>query len=61
MDQDYYFTAEKVLSLASRAAELYESSIADEKRELLSFLLSNCKLEGKKLQFTLKKPFDTKD
>ena len=47
-----------MLELASRASELFESSKVEEKRQLLKLILQNCKLKGKKLQFTLEKPFE---
>ena len=58
-DKTYYITAERLLTLASHAVDYYKSSKPDEKRQLLSFLLSNCQLDGQNLNFTLKKPFDT--
>ncbi|MDZ4229289.1 MAG: zinc ribbon domain-containing protein, partial [Patescibacteria group bacterium] len=58
-DKTYYITAERLLTLASHAVDYYKSSKPDEKRELLHFLLSNCQLNHKKLDFTLKQPFDT--
>jgi len=58
-DKTYYITAERLLTLASHAVDYYKSSKPDEKRQLLNFLLSNCKLKHKKLDFTLKQPFDT--
>lgn len=57
-DQDFYLTANKVFSLAQRAAEIFESSEATEKRQLLSFLLQNCTLSGSNLSFELKEPFN---
>jgi len=47
-----------LLNLASRAPELFESSKVEQKRQLISFLLSNLKLRGQKLEYTLNKPFD---
>lgn len=54
----YYINASKVLELASRAYEIFVSSKLEEKRQLLKYLLQNCELRGKKLEFTVKKPFD---
>lgn len=48
-----------VFSLANRASEIFESSEPEEKRQLLSFLLQNCLLNGRKLEYTLKSPFNT--
>jgi len=57
-DENYYVEASKLLELAHRAYELFEISEATQKRELLSFLLQNCKMDGKKLIPSLKMPFD---
>lgn len=56
-DESYYITASTVLNLAKRALEIFESSQITEKRQLLNFLLQNCRLEGKKLMFTIRNPF----
>jgi DNA invertase Pin-like site-specific DNA recombinase len=58
-DESYYITANKVLELAKNAYKIFESSKVSKKQQLLNFLLQNCKLEGEKLQFKLKTPFDT--
>jgi hypothetical protein len=57
-DHDFYLTANKVFNLAKRAAEIFDSSEPMEKRQLLNFLLQNCTLNGQKLGFTLKEPFN---
>ena len=58
-DENYYITANTVLNLAKKAYEIFKSSEVSEKRQLLNFLLQNCKLQGKNLSFELKTPFDT--
>ncbi|HPC30381.1 MAG TPA: recombinase family protein, partial [Candidatus Pacearchaeota archaeon] len=58
-DENYYITANIVLNLAKKAYEIFQSSEVEEKRQLLNFLLQNLTLEGKKLNFELKTPFDT--
>ena len=58
-DEKFYLTANTVLKLAQKALEIFESSEISEKRQLLNFLLQNLKLQGKKLTFELKTPFDT--
>jgi len=55
----YYITINTVLSLAQRAYEIFENSEVAEKRQLLNFTLRNLTLDGKKLQYKLKAPFDT--
>jgi len=57
-DEEYYITVGMILSLAQRAYQIFKSSEAMEKRQLLNFLLRNCQLQGKKLQFELKTPFN---
>ncbi len=47
-----------LLNICSKALELFESSKVEQKRQLINFLLSNLQLRGKKLEYTLKKPFD---
>lgn len=57
-DEEYYLTSEYLLQLANRAYELFMSSEAEEKRLLLKLTLQNLKLDGKKVEFELVKPFD---
>ena len=51
-------TLESVISVASRAAELFERSKTEQKRQLIAFVFSKLRLNGKKLEFTLRSPFD---
>ena len=55
---EYRATLESLISLASRAAELFERSKTDQKRQLIAFVFSNLQLRGKKLEFSLRSPFD---
>src|SRR6202049_3002802 len=57
-DGEYRTTLESLISLASRAAELFERSKTEQKRQLLAFVFSNLALRGKKLEFSLRSPFD---
>ena len=57
-DEEYYLTCKYLLQLASRAYDLFMSSEAGEKRQLMELILRNLKLEGKKVEFELIKPFD---
>ena len=57
-DGNFHITAATVLNLSSRALEIFKSSEVTEKRALLKFLLQNCILNGRKLLFELKTPFD---
>jgi hypothetical protein len=51
-------TSEYLLQLANRAYDLLMSSEAEEKRQLLQLTLQNLKLDGKRVEFELVKPFD---
>lgn len=57
-DENYYITASTVLNLAKRAKELFESSEIPEKRAILNYLLQNCVANGKKLEFTMRSPYN---
>jgi hypothetical protein len=57
-DENFHIAASMVFSLANRALEIFESSEVNEKRQLLNFLLQNCRLSGKNLLFELRSPFD---
>jgi hypothetical protein len=57
-DAEYRTTLESLISLASRAAALFERSKTEQKRQLLAFVFSNLRLRGKKLEFSLRSPFD---
>ncbi|EKE11104.1 MAG: recombinase [uncultured bacterium] len=56
-DENFCINANKILSLASRAWEIFESSEAQEKTQLLKFTLQNFSLTGKNLSFEAKIPF----
>ena len=58
-DTDYKTLVSTTISLARRANTLFEGSEPAEKRVILNFLLQNPTLNGKKLVFTMKKPWDT--
>lgn len=56
-DENFYITAPKILNLANRALEIFESSEVKEKRALVNLLLQNPLLSGRKLSFSLRSPF----
>lgn len=58
-DENYYTNASTLLELANRAYDLFMCSELDERRQLLGFVVQNAVFDGKNLDFTLKKPFDT--
>ncbi len=57
-DEQFSITLTYLLDIVSRAYELFESSKVEQKRQLINFVLSNLQLKGKKLIFTVRKPFD---
>lgn len=57
-DYEFLTTVGVVFSLAQRAREIFDGSEVEEKRQLLNYLLQNPTVDGKKLYFTTKKPFD---
>lgn len=59
-DKAFVTGASYLLDVCSRAVELFdaESTKVEQKRYLIDFILSNVTLEGEKLQFNLKEPFE---
>ncbi len=57
-DTNFKQTLVTAFKLANKASQLFESSKTYEKRELVNFLFSNLALRGRKLEYTLRKPFD---
>jgi hypothetical protein len=55
---DYRTTLESLISVASRASDIFERSKTEQKRELIVFVFSNLRLRGKKLEYSLRSPFD---
>ena len=47
-----------VLQLAAHAHKTFKVSINEKKRKLIKLALSTLKLNGRKLEFTLRPPFD---
>ncbi len=58
-DHDYHIHISTVINLSRRIKVIFESSEIQEKRALLRFLLHNPLVQGRKLVFELRKPFDT--
>ncbi len=56
MDQGYYVTVEYLLNLFQHAADIFKVANPNEKRQILSLLLSNLYFDGKNLTYTLKEP-----
>ena len=57
-EDNYYITAKYILELANRAYDLFKCSEIEEKRQLIKLVLSNTRLEGKKVLFEAQKPYD---
>ena len=57
-DEDYHIVIKTVLNLAQRAEEIFESSEIEEKNQILKFLLQNSVVKGKKLEFSMRSPFN---
>lgn len=57
-NEQYHITALKIMSLSQKALSLFKGSNIEQKRQLINFALSNLELEGKKLYFTIRSPFD---
>ena len=55
---EYRMTLESLISLASRAAEIFERSKIEQRRQLIAFVFSNLQLRGKKLEYSMRSPFD---
>lgn len=58
-DHEYHIHVSTVLSLSRRMGDIFGSSEPEEKRQILNLLLQNPSVSGKKLEFTLRKPFDS--
>ncbi len=56
MDQGYYVTVEYLLNLFEHAADIFKVANSNEKRQILSMLLSNLYFDGENLTYTLKEP-----
>ena len=55
---NYYITAKYILELTNRASDLFKCSEIEEKRQLMKLVLSNTRIEGRKVLFEAQKPFN---
>ncbi|MDP9137582.1 MAG: recombinase family protein, partial [Pseudomonadota bacterium] len=55
---EFRMTLESLISLASRAADIFERSKTEQKRQLIALVFSNLRLRGEKLEYSLRSPFD---
>lgn len=57
-DHKYYIQVSTILNLTKRLKDIFESSELKEKRAILNYLLQNPTVSSKKLDFTLRKPYN---
>ena len=57
-DKKFSITLEYLISLASMSYELFKSSKTEEKRQIINYIFSNFKIDGKNIEFSIRKPFD---
>jgi hypothetical protein len=57
-DNEYYSTANAILSIAHEAEDLFKSSEVEEKRKLINLVLQNLKVEGSNLDYEYARPFN---
>lgn len=56
--EEVHISMKHLLEVASRVYELYMSSDIDRKRKILKLVFPNIWLDGQKLLYEIKKPFD---
>ena len=57
-DEEFRMAVSTLVSIASKALDIFDRSTTDEKRQLIGYVFSNLELKGAKLCYTLKAPFD---
>ena len=57
-DDAFRTTLEALISVAFRATDLFERSKVEQERKLVSLVFLNLRLNGKKLDYSLRSPFD---
>ncbi|HEX2977546.1 MAG TPA: recombinase family protein [Candidatus Babeliales bacterium] len=57
-EDNYYVTVKLLLILASRAYDLFTGSEVEEKRHLITVVLSNLRLDGENIVYDAQNPFD---
>jgi len=57
-DESFYMNAKTLLFILKKSCDVFKGSEPATKRQILNFLLQNIVLDGKKLSFTLKTPFN---
>lgn len=57
-DEQFRIAVSTMVMLASKAAEIFDRSQTEEKRQLMGYVFSNLELKGSTLSYSLKKPFN---
>jgi site-specific DNA recombinase len=57
-DESFNQNISTIFELASKSHELFKSSEIEEKRRIISLLFPNLSMDGEKLVFIVRKPFD---
>lgn len=57
-DEQFRIAVSTMVLLASKAAEIFDRSETEEKRQLIGYVFSNLELKGATLSYSLKKPFN---
>ena len=58
IDSDMKKTVEKVISTTANISNIFDKATPDKQNQLLRLLITDCQLNGKRLEYTLKTPFD---
>lgn len=55
---EFQTTLENLINIATQSYKIYTSSNVEQKRALVSFVFSNLHMRGKKLEYSMRSPFD---
>ena len=58
-EDSYYMTATYLVELAQRAYDIFVSSKAEERRQLMTLVLSNLRVEDKFVRYDVINPYNT--
>lgn len=58
IDTDMKKTITKVITMAVNISNIFDKATPDKQNQLLRLILTDCKLNGKRLEYKLKAPFD---
>lgn len=58
IDNDMKKAVEKVISMAVNISNIFDKATPDKQNQLLRLLITDCQLNGKRLEYALKTPFD---